>query len=756
MIPPLLLPLSQIQWSAVFIATMASFVGLVIMTNLFEVTRSISPSRRTLPDILVPTITALALWGAAFSTIQSHVDAEDISYSAPIAAFSLLIVVGAFIAAYLLAAKAYSSRKFVLPVTAGILLVTSSICAMYFCLIAAIRIPGIHLAWSISDIAMTISLPLMVALASPFIRLGRAWQRILVVGALGAASTLWLHYHSISAVILSPADTLTTTGLSAHFLGQTVIMVFSVLVLVLTLISGSHLRFQSSFIRNLEASIEAMPVGLAFYDKKDRLMLWNRHYANLNPAKSSKLEVGMSYQQVLEAGVKDAVVPATERQDRSWAIEHSKNRDEGDWLLPYTSGKGWIQVQSRRTQNGGIVTTVADLTTQMQNRIALENKLADANSANLAKSRFLANMSHEIRTPLNGVMAVADTLSRTQLTLQQTEMVNLIHQSSRTLQILLTEILDLARVETGHLTLNLEPVNMEAVVNEVIQLHAAAAHSKDISFDVSLSPQARAWVNADPVRLKQILGNILSNAVKFTSEGHIHMTVTADGNLFQFIISDTGIGFPADFKPRLFDRFEQADSDINRRYEGSGLGLAICYELVTMMKGTIDAESTQGVGSTFSIVLPLERVASPVPQHTAAAPTNPPEDTDEQGLRILLADDNPTNRRVVQLIMEATRARMSEATNGQEALEAYRKAPFDLILMDMQMPVMDGISAVQAIRKHEKETGQTPTPIIMLTANAMPEHVTSSLDAGADAHLAKPFNVTQLLELTHRLTVKAA
>ncbi len=750
MIPPTQLPMSPVQWTTVPIVTLACFVGLFIMTNLFEVARRRRTLRRTLPDILVPSTTALGLWGVVFSAVQSHFGSEKVSYSIPLTALSMLVLLVPFVGAYMLAVRTEGKRRLMTAVTLSTLLAAFAASAMNISLIAAVQITDMRIRWDLVDIVLAFLPPLAIGLASIAIRIRRTLLRTIVVAALGAAAFTWVHYQAVSSIIIEPYLAPQPMGLSGDFLDQFIITSISLMVLMLTLVSGDYVRVQSYFIRNLESAIEAMPVGLAFYDKHDRLMLWNTRYANLNPAQSAKLKVGMSYREVLESGVKDAIIPQNGLDDGSWTVKRSLEHDEGDWLHPYNSGAGWIQIQKRRTQDKGLVTTVADLTAQMQNRITLENQLTEANSANLAKSRFLANMSHEIRTPLNGVLAVADTLSRTNLTGQQTEMVNMIRQSSQTLQILLTEILDLARMESGQLSITPEPVDLEALINEVIQPHAATAYEKGVSFDISISPSARAWVNADPVRLKQVLGNVLSNAVKFTHEGRISLTVNAHESLFHFIITDTGIGFPKTFRPRLFGRFEQADSAITRNFGGSGLGLAICAELVELMKGSIDADSTEGVGSTFSITLPFTRVASPdrdVTPHMAEE-----DNSADGGLRILLADDNATNRRVVQLIMETTHARMDEVENGQEAVDAYLGKTYDLILMDMQMPVMDGLSAVRTIRQLEAENGRKRTPIIMLTANAMPEHVSSSLEAGADAHLAKPFNVTQLLELSYKLT----
>ena len=622
---------------------------------------------------------------------------------------------------------------------------------MVFTLVSSLQIPGYAISWSVGEIVIATLIPVSIGMTAVLLRIKRLWIRTICVAALAAAAVCWLHVFSLKSLQLIPSTKAVVAGLSAFDIIQIATLTLALMILALTFASSRYLRIQLRFVSNLEASIEAMPVGMAFFDNKDRLLLWNARYASLNPNKLPNLNVGMHYRDVVEAPSGEHIASYDSAVSHAALVGTSLNPTEGDFIQQDSSGENWVQLQSRRTNNQGFVTTVSDYTAQVQAQISLEDELTQANNANQAKSRFLANMSHEIRTPLNGVLAVADALSRTDLSGRQAEMVELIQKSSQTLQALLSDMLDLARVESGQISLSSEPVDLTALVQDSFQIYANTAHDKNVDFDISISPQAQTWVMADPLRLKQVLGNILSNAVKFTSSGRISLSVSTDNDLYKFSITDTGIGFQDDFKAKLFTRFEQQDSAITRSYGGSGLGLAICMELATMMGGTIEADSVVGKGSTFTVTLPLPRI-DPPQANSFVADLNDNTEGDTGGLRVLLADDNPTNRRVVQMILEASRVQLKEVENGKEALDAFQQLRFDLVLMDMQMPVMDGLTAIRAIRDHEKAMGASPTPIIMLTANAMPEHVASSLAAGADAHLSKPFNVTQLLELTYRLT----
>ena len=365
-------------------------------------------------------------------------------------------------------------------------------------------------------------------------------------------------------------------------------------------------------------------------------------------------------------------------------------------------------------------------------------------SALRVKADFLANISHEIRTPLNGVIGVIGALQRTGLTGPQREMTALIESSAATLERLVGDLLEISKVEASGLALELRPFRPAHELRGVLDLARLAAQAKGVAFESQCDPALEGLFLGDAVRLKQILNNLTSNAVKFTERGVVKAGLTleaADGSqILVLSVQDTGIGFVQDQAEALFQPFHQADAGISRRFGGAGLGLSISRALVQLMGGSIAAVSAPGEGSTFIVRIPLQdREDQPQPR----APEVPDLD---RALRILLVEDNETNQRVVKMILAETGVELTVAANGALGLEAWRSAAFDMVLMDMQMPVMDGLTAIRAIRAEERRQPRgAPTPIAVLSANAMDHHRAEALAAGANLHIAKPISAAGLL-----------
>ena len=389
----------------------------------------------------------------------------------------------------------------------------------------------------------------------------------------------------------------------------------------------------------------------------------------------------------------------------------------------------------------GAMTAVSAVVTHqrlIKTSAAVRHQKRQADAANKAKSVFLANMSHEIRTPLNGVVAMADALSRRPLDPEAADMVQTILSSGESLERLLSDILDAARIDSGKLAIEQIPFHVGDTVRSAVALHQAQAAEKGTSLMVDIAPEADEHFVGDPVRIRQIVCNFVSNAIKFTARGEVRVTASMTDSLLTLAVADTGIGFDATFKDAVFGRFQQADGTITRRYGGTGLGLAICAELAGLMGGTLDCSSTLGAGSRFWTTLPLARPDAPVVSEEPAKPA------EALGLRILIADDHPVNRKVVEVILAPSGCELVQVADGTEAVAACLAESFDVILMDMQMPVMDGVTAVREIRQVEQRRGAVRTPIIMLTANALPEHVAAGAAAGADGHLSKPIRIDAL------------
>ena len=512
---------------------------------------------------------------------------------------------------------------------------------------------------------------------------------------------------------------------------------------------------QAATLRDLEAFFHVSLDLLCIADLQGDLLRLNRAWATVLGHEPEAL-IGTNYRDLLHPDDLDATRSAVSGLGRQFDEIIITNR--------YRSADGrYKPIEWRSRLSGDLLFCVGrDVTERLAAEAAMQAAQAAAEAANRAKSDFLANMSHEVRTPLNGVIGIVGALAQTALTPQQREMVDLIQASGATLERLVSDILDVSKIEAGRLELEIGEFDLDEALDSILDVARIRCDDKGVAFRLGRGPGARGRFSGDAVRLKQILDNLLSNAVKFTHAGSVTVgidVIEAAGRPAELSLSvaDTGVGFDPALAAGLFDRFSQADGTITRRFGGSGLGLSISKALAEMMGGRIEASSAPGQGSRFSFHAPLPRTQSLEAYDRArdergeAAPVSAAPTSAAGPLRILLAEDNATNQKVVSLILEPLCAALTIVENGAEAVKAFRAGAFDLVLMDLQMPVMDGLAATRALRAIEAtETGRPRTPIAVLSANAMAHHRDEALQAGADLHIAKPVTARGLIEGVER------
>ncbi len=495
----------------------------------------------------------------------------------------------------------------------------------------------------------------------------------------------------------------------------------------------------------LDQALGSMADGFLLCDAQDRVVAWNRRYVELFPWLKEVIAPGVPFRRLAEVGAAALVPHGDERARREWVDMRMGIREKGRGMYELDWGNGMvIDAVERPTPDGGMVSIIRDITSAERE---LARAKAAAEAANESKSRFLAAMSHEMRTPLNAVLGMNRLMLKTQLTEDQRRYALMIRSSGQALLELINDILDLSKIEAGRMELEVVDFSPSATVDNVVSLLSARAQTKGLTLELQPAPGLPVALRGDPTRLRQVLLNLVGNAVKFTERGGVqvrvsHRPLPDDRVELHIAVRDTGIGIAPEALPKLFERFVQADNTTARRYGGTGLGLAISAEIVGLMGGRIHVQSEPGAGSTFEVVvpLPLGDAAGLATPEQASAETAP--GALSGGLSILVAEDNEVNQILIQALLRDLGHQCDIVSNGRDAVRKVQHGAYDLVLMDIQMPEMDGDAATRAIRALPGAAAHVP--VIALTANAMMEDREAYLRSGMDDYVLKPVNPRQL------------
>lgn len=522
------------------------------------------------------------------------------------------------------------------------------------------------------------------------------------------------------------------------------------------------LRERKLFESNLSAArqqlvdaIESLSDGFAIFDADDRLVICNQNFRNLYDISADLVQPGERFEDIIREGARRGQLKET--KDDSNKIEEwvahrmEQHRNPSGSIEQQLSNGKWIRVEERKTSNGGIVGLRVDITELKKRQHELGDAKEKAEIANRAKSQFLAMMSHEIRTPLNAVLGVFGLLGDTPLNAEQDKYTDTGRRSAEALLDLINDILDFSKMEAGKLELEVAPFELKEIIETVQDVVGSRAQEQGIFVEAIIDPDTPRFLNGDAGRLRQVLLNLVGNAVKFTNEGGVTIKVspqaeTQDGVTLYFEVIDTGIGIDMQHHDKLFAEFMTLNPAYTQKFNGTGLGLAISKKLLDMMGGEIDFTSQPGEGSRFwfSLTLPV-LTESDFEEYDHHSPDQNKVVASSVYGRILVAEDNPANQMITRVLLEKAGHKADVVANGIEAVAAVQRRSYDLVLMDVGMPEMGGVEATREIRKIAGPRAKVP--IVAMTAHVMRGDRESLLSAGMDDYLAKPASKLQLLQM---------
>ncbi len=727
----------------VLLAALVCALSAATSMQAFHRARRVAAANRLSWLVLAGAAGGAGVWATHFVAMLAYSPGLEIRYGIEMTVASLLIAVGGACAAFLTAASGPGR-----PVLGGLVLGVA-IATMHYCGVAAIR--AVHVQWSPVYVAASLVVCAAGAVSALWIdRRGSLTAQIaapvvLVVGICG------LHFAAMTAMTVMPdlggalSPQLLSRPILAAVVGVVVLLILIGAGLLILIEAQSRLTSR----RTLDVAFQAAPEGTGLYDATGRLVLWNNAFRDLIASMGAEARFGVTEQALVDAITQAGRVDAASLAELVSREDRPLAPTEGS--LP--DGR-ILHVDRRLLGDGSVLTIVTDVTDQRRWAQAMEEARDKAEAASRAKSEFLANMSHELRTPLNGVLGMVQAMERDDLSTAQRVRVEVVHESARALLGTLDDILDLAKIEAGRMVLAAEAFDLAQLALSVCAGFTAAAVNRGLSLDVTVAPEAAGWWSGDAGKLRRVLAHLIDNGLKFTAVGGVKLDVARDGEGLVFRVQDTGIGIDPQMSDRLFDNFVQGDASPTRKFGGSGVGLSLCREWVQAMGGVISVDGQPGRGACFTIRLALDRTAAPQPAPIAAASpaAAPPEaveaggeaESQERALRVLAAEDNATNQLVLRSLLQTMEVDLTVVANGRLAVDAFAAEPFDLVLMDIQMPEMNGVDAARAIRALERDQARAPTPIIALTANVMPDQVAEYRAAGMNDCVAKPIELERL------------
>jgi len=673
------------------------------------------------------------VWATHFIAMLAFGKSLTAAFGFNLTLVSLLIAAGGFFAGAGVAAGAKGPPGRAL----GGAVCGLAIAGMHYLGVAGMRLPA-RIVWDPALVGLSIVIGAAAAAASLTTagEFNRLWRAIAAAGLLVLA-ICGLHFTAMAAATLIPAPLVSEPGYYGRDgLGLGVgLLAFVILICGATVLLVDGMS-KATTLAALRSSLNQAPCAIGFFDRGDRLTFWNEKFAEVVQLYGGEARRGESHQHMLELararGLPAEVAAASPRAGPGVSAHEFS-------LFSAPDGR-WFEARSGATQDGGFVVLLNDVTAQRELIEQQAQAQALAERVSRAKSEFLANTSHEIRTPLSAVLGMVQVMERHPLDPDQRRRLQLIADSGKALLAVLNSVLDLAKIEAGKLELDEHAFDLEQTVRVAVSSFETLAVQKELALTIEVAPEVCGVWRGDSDRLRQVLSNLVSNAVKFTPQGHVAVRVVPEGEGVRFSVVDSGVGVAPGKQAMIFEAFAQADASTTREFGGTGLGLAICSSIVRTMGGRFELRSAPGEGSDFAFVLPLRRVAD------AAAPAAPAaEEQAPPPLRILVAEDNPNNQLVLSALLEPFGVELTLVGDGQAAVEACAVGGFDVVLMDAQMPRMNGVEATQAIRRMERERNLPRLPIIALTANVMTHQVEEYLQAGMDTFVAKPIQLAELV-----------